>query len=162
MHLPTSTRPFPKPHAARSGVITSTLPAARLPSKRQVWLPRVLLLGCVSLLGACSSMPFHIPFVSRAPDLTPARSSAENIIRVDAQMRSGCEVVDNIERPPSAQSARDPSTQRWVARTCNGDIAYDVITVPGGKGKTPTVKVVPAGDGLTRTANPNTRPALPD
>jgi hypothetical protein len=119
-----------------------------------------LLLSC----AACSqfSMPsFHIPFMKpKAPDLTPARASAENLIRLDAATRSGCERVDNIERPGPVPDPRSQAPQRWIARTCTGDISYDVITVPGKDG--PTLKVTPVPGPLNRPINPNFRPAMPE
>ncbi|WP_170845273.1 hypothetical protein [Chitinasiproducens palmae] len=97
----------------------------------------------------------------RSPDLRPARSAAENMVEIDAATRSGCASVRNVERPE--RGARDNTTQRWIAHTCNGDLVYDVVTTPPAPGqKNPTVKVVPVGGVVDRPANPNAKPALPE
>jgi hypothetical protein len=116
-------------------------------------------LGALLACSACSQ--FHIPFMQeKAPDLTPARASAENLIRLDAAMRSGCDRVDNIERPAADTDPRNPAPQRWVARTCTGDISYDVTTVPGHGGA--TVKVTPVPGPLNKPMNSNFKPAEPE
>ena len=111
------------------------------------------LLGALVLAG-CSYIPFISP---RAPDLTPAHDSAENLVRLDATMRSGCASVTNIERPTAARNSTAP--QRWIAHTCNGDIFYDVVTVKSSDG--PIVKVLPVPSPLNTPANPNAQPATP-
>lgn len=119
-------------------------------------------LGAAALLLSCAACGgLSLPFLhGKAPDLTPARASAENLIRLDAATRSGCERVDNIQHPRDTADPRDPAAQRWVARTCNGDISYDVVTVPGPKG--PTLRVTPVPGPIIRPINPNFRPAMPD
>lgn len=119
-------------------------------------------LGGAALLLSCAACgSFHIPFMrEKAPDLTPARASAENMIRLDAATRSGCERVDNIQHPEAAANPRNPAPQRWIARTCTGDISYDVVTVPGSRG--PTLKVTPVPGPMNRPINPNFRPAMPE
>lgn len=126
-------------------------------------LGRLASIALVLSCTACSQfhMPFHIPFTTpKAPDLTPARTSAENLIRLDAATRSGCERVDNIERPGPVVDPRSQAPQRWIARTCTGDISYDVVTVPGKDG--PTLQVTPVAGPLNRPMNPNFRPAMPE
>lgn len=115
--------------------------------------------GIVGGLSGCSSIEqMPIPFIKkRGPDLTNGRASAENMVRLDAAMRSGCDVVDNIERPPPKQDPRDPAPQRWVARTCHGDIVYDVTTVPGKDG--PSIKVTPVPGPIDRPMNTHFVPA---
>jgi hypothetical protein len=74
--------------------------------------------GCSWLHMPSMSMP-HIPYVNPAPpDMTPARDSADNLVRIDAALRSGCESVLNIEKPPATPgAAASTAPQRWVAHT---------------------------------------------
>ena len=113
--------------------------------------------------GTLEGLSFHVPFTKpKQPDLTPARASADNLIRLDAAMRSGCDQVDNIERPApgSADAGSATAPQRWIARTCTGDISYDVVTVQGDDG--PTVKVTPVPGPINRPMNSHFIPAMPD
>lgn len=110
--------------------------------------------------SGCSSftMPY-IPFIHPAPpDLTPARDSAENMVRLDAGLRTGCDNVEYIDKPPaSVGSATSTAPQRWVAHTCQGELSYDVLTVQTPQG--PVVKVLPVAGPLHQQMNPNTIPA---
>lgn len=119
--------------------------------------------ACGTLEGLSFHTPFHVPFTKpKQPDLTPARASADNLIRLDAAIRSGCDQVDNIERPApgSAEAGSATTPQRWIARTCTGDISYDVVTVQGDDG--PTVKVTPVPGPTNRPMNSHFIPAMPD
>ncbi|WP_320534587.1 hypothetical protein [Robbsia andropogonis] len=109
--------------------------------------------GC----GTLEKIPRPSFLHKASPDLSNGRASAENMVRLDAAIRSGCDVVDNIERPPPKQDPRDPSPQRWVARTCHGDISYDVTTVPGANG--PSIKVTPVPGPIDRPMNKHFIPA---
>jgi hypothetical protein len=114
------------------------------------------LLAGATLLGGCGHIP--MPFGQRQPpDLTPARASADNMVRLDAAMRSGCERVDNIEKPASPPAARSMDPQRWIAHTCTGDLSYDVVTTQGKDG--PVVRVVPVKGPVNNPMNPNFKPA---
>jgi hypothetical protein len=106
-------------------------------------------------------MPY-IPLVHPAPpDLTPARDSADNMVRLDASLRSGCPQVLNIDRPAATpETARSDQPQRWVAHTCRGDLAYNVVTEKTAQG--PVVKVLPLNALTNLPMNPNTIPAKPD
>ena len=159
LHRPAggSAAQFPTPtHVQRIKV--SLMPSTlRTPDGRTV--PKVVCALAVALLAGCSQ--FSIPFTHSAqPDTGPARASADNMVRLDAAMRSGCESVQNIEKPSDAQaSPNGDGTQRWVARTCTGDIAYDVVTTAGPDG--PIVKVLPVAGPLNNPMNPNFKPAMP-
>jgi hypothetical protein len=112
-----------------------------------------------ALLCACSS--WSIPFVHKKPEtpnLAPASNSADNMVRLDASMRSGCESVQNIEKPSDA-APQPGKPQRWIAHTCTGDISYDVVAVPSTNG--PIVKVLPVKGPLNKPINPNFKPAMP-
>jgi hypothetical protein len=112
-----------------------------------------------TVLAACSS--WSIPFVHHKPDapnLAPASSSADNMVRLDAAMRSGCDSVQNIEKP-SDVAPTPGRAQRWVARTCTGDISYDVVAVPSADGT--IMKVLPVRGPLNKPINPNFKPAMP-
>ncbi len=147
----------------------ATAPATRCVRLMTASLPqRLAAVGLMLTLSACSSfqmpswhMPqMHLPFTHpKQPDLTPSHASAENMVRLDAAMRSGCDQVDNIERPDNA-NPRDQAPQRWIARTCTGDISYDVVTQPGPNG--PVVKVTPVPGPMNRPMNPNFHPAMPE
>lgn len=113
-----------------------------------------------ALLAACSS--WSIPFVHskpQTPDLSPASHSADNMVRLDASMRSGCDSVQNIEKP-SGPAPTPGQPQRWVAHTCTGDISYDVVAMQSPSG--PIVKVLPVKGPLNKPMNPNFKPALPE
>ncbi|KAG0162313.1 hypothetical protein DFQ30_002338 [Apophysomyces sp. BC1015] len=113
-----------------------------------------------TLLAACSS--WSIPFVHRKlspPNLTPASRSADNMVRLDAAMRSGCDSVRNIEKPSDAAPAPG-KPQRWVAHTCTGDISYDVVATQTDHGL--IVKVLAVNGPLNKPINPNFKPALPE
>lgn len=117
--------------------------------------------ACTTLSNFGSNMRSHLPFTSREPDLRASRSAARNMVELDAATRSGCPEVRNVEQPDHV-AARDNRTQRWVAHTCNGDLLYDVVTVPAGKGTAhATVKVIAVGGAVDRPANPDAKPALP-
>jgi hypothetical protein len=120
----------------------------------------VALSGCSWLHMPSMSMP-HIPYVNPAPpDLTPARDSADNMVRIDAALRSGCESVLNIEKPPTPPGAvASTAPQRWVAHTCRGDLSYDIVTEKSPQG--PVVKVLPVNSPINKPMNPNTIPAMP-
>jgi len=109
-------------------------------------------------LTACGSV--SVPFVGhKEPDMTPAHNSADNMVRLDAAMRSGCESVRNIEKPAvSASTANQP--QRWIAHTCTGDIQYDVVMVPSNHG--PILKVLPVAEMVNKPINPHFIPARPE
>jgi hypothetical protein len=114
------------------------------------------------LLAACSSI--HDPFTKSTPpppDLSPSRASADNMVRLDAAMRSGCAEVSNIEKPQEApnSTAAANAPQRWIAHTCTGDISYDVVTVPGPDG--PVLKVLPVAGPLNNPMNPHFVPVVP-
>jgi hypothetical protein len=121
----------------------------------------VALSGCSWLHMPSVSMP-HIPYVNPAPpDMTPARDSADNMVRIDAALRSGCESVLNIEKPPTTPgAAASTAPQRWVAHTCSGDLSYDIVTEKSPQG--PVVKVLPVNSPINKPMNPNTIPATPD
>jgi hypothetical protein len=109
-------------------------------------------------LTACGSV--SVPFLGhREPDMTPAHDSADNMVRLDAAIRSGCESVRNIEKPSvSAATANQP--QRWIAHTCTGDIQYDVVMVPSDHG--PILKVLPVAVMVNKPMNPHFIPARPE
>jgi len=159
---------FPPQSAADDSLHTrpgAVAPHSTTPQRRGRRLRSVAVLTLVGVVGivgglsGCSSIEqMPIPFIKkRGPDLTNGRASAENMVRLDAAMRSGCDVVDNIERPPPKQDPRDPAPQRWVARTCHGDIVYDVTTVPGKDG--PSIKVTPVPGPIDRPMNTHFVPA---
>ena len=141
-----------------------------LKSLMQLKAPRALshvgTLSCALLtaisLSACSSftMPY-VPLIHPAPpDLTPARDSADNMVRLDAALRTGCDTVLYIDKPaPTAGSASSTAPQRWIAHTCQGELSYDVLTENTPQG--PVVKVVPVARPINKAMNPNTIPALP-
>jgi len=111
-------------------------------------------------VSGCSSfkMPY-IPFIHPAPpDLTPARNSADNMVRLDAALRTGCDSVLYIDKPaPSADTASSTAPQRWIAHTCQGELSYDVLTEQTAHG--PVVKVVPVAAPINKPMNPHTIPA---
>ncbi|RKP54810.1 hypothetical protein [Pararobbsia silviterrae] len=80
------------------------------------------------------------------------------MIRLDAQLRSGCSTVTNIDRPDGEPDADTPQT--WTAHTCRGDLVYTVTSTAGPNG--PVVAVTPAGGAVDVPANPNFKPAMPD
>ncbi|CBW74897.1 unnamed protein product [Mycetohabitans rhizoxinica HKI 454] len=113
-----------------------------------------------TVLAACSS--WSIPFTHRepaAPDLAPASHLADNMVRLDASMRSGCDSVQNIEKPSDA-APTPGKPQRWIARTCTGDISYDIVATQTEHG--PVVKVLPVKGPLNKPINPSFKPALPE
>lgn len=113
-----------------------------------------------TVLAACSS--WSIPFTHRepaAPDLAPASRSADNMVRLDASMRSGCDSVQNIEKPSDAAPAPG-QPQRWIAHTCTGDISYDIVATQTDDG--PVVQVLPVKGPLNKPINPSFKPALPE
>jgi hypothetical protein len=149
-------------HDAPSNRRRAVAPAMHTAWTRTRRLQSALTLICVGVLGGlsgCSTIEqIPIPFVTkRGPDLTNGRASAENMVRLDAQLRSGCDVVDNITRPSAKADPRNPAPQQWVARTCHGDITYDVTTVPGKDG--PTIKVTPVPGPIDRPMNTHFIPA---
>jgi hypothetical protein len=107
------------------------------------------------------SMP-HVPYLNPSPpDMTPARDSADNMVRIDASLRSGCPSVLNIEKPPATpNSAGSDKPQRWIAHTCNGNLFYDIVTEKSPRG--PVLKVLPVNAPLNQPMNPHTIPAQPD
>jgi uncharacterized protein YceK len=125
---------------------------------------RCLTASCVMLaavaLSGCSSfrMPY-IPWIHPAPpDLTPARDSADNMVRLDAALRSGCDSVLYIDKPaPNAGTATSTAPQRWVAHTCRGELSYDVLTEKTPQG--PVVKVVAVAAPIDKPMNPHMIPA---
>jgi len=79
----------------------------------------------LSLAGCASFKMPYIPYIHPAPpDLTPAHQSAENLVRLDAELRTGCDNVEYIDKP--AADAHSQAPQRWVAHTCRGELSYDV------------------------------------
>jgi hypothetical protein len=86
--------------------------------------------------------------------LTPASSTADNMVRLDATTRSGCTTVTNIDR--SAEPVGD-TPQLWTAHTCHGDLVYEVRATKGPDG--PVVTVLPAGGSIDKPANPHFTPA---
>ena len=112
-------------------------------------------------LAGCSNLTMpYIPLVHPAPpDLTPAHDSAENLVRVDAELRTGCSYVEYIDKP--AADVHSEAPQRWVAHTCLGELSYDVSTVQTSHG--PVVNVTPvAGPPIDKPMNPHTIPAIPE
>jgi hypothetical protein len=116
------------------------------------------LCACGSMRLPSLSMPsLSLPFMHRhAPDTTPARQSAENLVRLDAITRSGCTAVNNIDRPGGPGGPKE----RWIAHTCNGDIVYDVVTHED-NGR-PVVEVHAVPGPIDRPMNPDARLVLPD
>ncbi|WP_323072177.1 hypothetical protein IHE33_05640 [Mycetohabitans endofungorum] len=126
--------------------------------KRAVGIAAIV--SASTVLAACSS--WSIPFVHRkpaAPDLAPASRSADNMVRLDASMRSGCDNVQNIEKPSDVAPAPG-KPQRWIAHTCTGDISYDIVATQTDRGL--VVKVLPVKGPLNKPINPNFKPALPE
>lgn len=114
-----------------------------------------------ALMGACSSTPKIVkvePVSEIRTGLTPARSTADNMVRLDAQLRSGCSTVTNIDRPDGALVA--DVVQTWTAHTCHGDLVYNVTSKPSADG--PIVEVTPAGGAVDAPPNPHFKPAMPD
>jgi hypothetical protein len=112
------------------------------------------------VLAGCSNftMPY-IPYIHPAPpDMTPAHESAENLVRVDAGLRTGCDDAQIVDRPKDA--GRSTAPQRWVVHTCRGELSYDVVTVQTDDG--PVVRVSPVPSPIDKPMNPNTIPALPE
>lgn len=132
-------------------------PAAHRPGAYAAFAGAALLaLG----LAGCSNLTMpYIPLIHPAPpDLTPAHDSAENLIRLDAELRTGCDNVEYIDKPKA--DARSAATQRWIAHTCSGELPYDVSTEQTDHG--PVVKVTPvAAPPIARPMNPHTIPAMP-
>lgn len=136
-------------------------------SLRHFSAPRVgrsLALSCAMLavvaVSGCSNFTLpYIPLIHPAPpDLTPARDSAENMVRLDAELRTGCDSVRYIDKPaPSANTATSDAPQRWVAHTCQGELSYDVLTEKTRQG--PVVKVVAVAAPINKPMNPHTIPA---
>ncbi|WP_217478471.1 hypothetical protein [Pararobbsia alpina] len=85
--------------------------------------------------------------------LTPASSTADNMVRIDAITRSGCPLVSNIERPTEGVS---DTPQLWTVHTCHGDLVYQVMTKQGPDGQ--VVTVLPAGGAIDKPANPHFTP----
>jgi hypothetical protein len=88
--------------------------------------------------------------------LTPASSTADNMVRLDATTRSGCASISNIDRP--AEGVGD-TPQLWTVHTCHGDLVYQVQTEKGPDGK--VVTVLPAGGAIDKPANPHFKPGTP-
>jgi hypothetical protein len=88
--------------------------------------------------------------------LTPASSTADNMVRLDAVARSGCPSISNIDRP--AEGVND-KPQLWTVHTCHGDLVYQVLTKNGPNGQ--VVTVLPAGGAIDKPANPHFKPATP-
>jgi hypothetical protein len=124
-------------------------------------LPRTLAVFPLALVfAACSSTPKAIqgePLGEIRTGLTPTRSTADNMVRLDAQLRSSCASVNNIDRPDEELSA---TPQLWTAHTCHGDLVYNVTATPSDNG--PLVEVKAAGGGVDAPANPHFTPALPE
>ncbi|CAM2145381.1 protein of unknown function [Pararobbsia alpina] len=120
-----------------------------------------LVLPVAMMMSACSSTPKVVkvePVSETRTDLTPTRSTADNMVRLDAQLRSGCPTVTNIDRPDGEPTEAAP--QIWTAHTCRGDLVYNVASKPGPNG--PVVEVTPAGGAVDKPANPHFTPAMPD
>ena len=88
--------------------------------------------------------------------LTPASSTADNMVRLDATTRSGCSSISNIDRPTEGVSDKP---QLWTVHTCHGDLVYQVQTKKGPDGQ--VVTVLPAGGAIDKPANPHFTPATP-
>jgi hypothetical protein len=88
--------------------------------------------------------------------LTPASSTADNMVRLDATTRSGCPSISNIDRPTEGVSDKP---QLWTVHTCHGDLVYQVQTKKGPDGQ--VVTVLPAGGAIDKPANPHFKPATP-
>ncbi len=118
-----------------------------------------LVLAAVALSGCSSFRMPYIPLIHPAPpDLTPARDSADNMVRLDAALRTGCDSVLYIDKPAaSADTATSTAPQRWDAHTCRGELPYDVLTEKTPQG--PVVKVIPVAAPVNNPMNPHTIPA---
>ena len=145
--------------SARHSAAMAAAPPLRPRTRRLQAALTLTLVGVLAGVAGCSTIEqMPIPFIKkRGPDLTNGRASAENMVRLDAQIRSGCDIVDNIERPSAKTDPRDPAPQQWVARTCHGDITYNVTTLPGKDG--PTIKVTPVPGPIDRPMNTHFIPA---
>ncbi|HTJ93405.1 MAG TPA: hypothetical protein VL424_09895 [Pararobbsia sp.] len=134
---------------------------ARRRARPRLSLGLLAALPVAVIMSACSSAPKVVnaePVSLTRTDLSPARSTADNMVRLDAQLRSGCASVTNIDRPDGEPSADAPQT--WTAHTCRGDLVYNVTSTPGPSG--PVVEVTAAGGAVDRPANPHFTPAMPD
>ena len=96
-------------------------------------------------------------FSEEKSTLTPAGSTANNMVRIDAMTRSGCSTVTNIER---SDEPVGETPQLWTAHTCHGDLVYQVMAKKGPDG--PIVTVLPAGGAVDKPANPHFTPAKVD
>ena len=128
----------------------------RVRAPRRLWaaLPAAL------MVAACSSTPkvVHVEPVSETrTTLSPLASTANNMVRLDAQLRSGCSTVSNIDRPGNDLAVDVPQT--WTAHTCHGDLVYNVAAKSSASG--PVVEVTPAGGAVDKPANPHFTPAMP-
>ncbi|MEJ0004718.1 MAG: hypothetical protein WDN30_16415 [Pararobbsia sp.] len=99
----------------------------------------------------------RILFSEEQTALTPASSTASNMVRLDALAQSGCASLTQVDHPAEPVGE---TPQRWTARTCHGDLVYEVFvkTETG----SPVVTVLPAGGTLDKPANPHFTPARPE
>lgn len=146
-----SSQPYQK---TRAESLACRIERVRVPFRLWAALPAAL------IVAACSSTPkvVHVEPVSETrTNLTPLASTANNMVKLDAQLRSGCSTVSNIDRPGTDLGVDAPQT--WTAHTCHGDLVYTVAAKSSANG--PVVEVTPAGGAVDKPANPHFTPAMP-